>query len=139
MLFVLDRRTEVERAVKPGRVVPVEPSEYLRARFGSSCKMLAVDDLSFEAGEETRPSRWTTPSTAPDPDGPSRVVRVTHPFHPWTGENFEFVVRRRTWHQDRVFFFLADGTLTSVPTAWTDVAEPDPFVALRVELGRVNN
>ena len=74
--------------------------------------------------------RWTTPSTAPDPDGASRVVRVTHPFHPWAGENFEFVVRRRTWHQDRAFFFLADGTLTSVPTAWTDVAEPDPFVVI---------
>lgn len=40
------------------------------------------------------------------------------------------MVRRRTWHQDRVFFFLADGTLTSVPTAWTDAAEPDPFVAI---------
>jgi hypothetical protein len=39
-------------------------------------------------------------------------------------------VRRRSWHQDRVFFFLADGTLTSVPTAWTDVVEPDPFVVI---------
>ena len=39
-------------------------------------------------------------------------------------------MRRRTWHQDRVFLFLADGTLTSVPTAWTDVVEPDPFVVI---------
>jgi hypothetical protein len=37
---------------------------------------------------------------------------------------------RRTWQQDRVFFWLEDGTLTSVPTAWTDAAEPDVFVAL---------
>jgi hypothetical protein len=40
------------------------------------------------------------------------------------------VVRRPTWHHDRVFFFLADGTLTSVPTAWTDAAEPEPFVTM---------
>jgi hypothetical protein len=28
-----------------------------------------------------------------------------------------------------VFFLLGDGTLTSVPTEWTDMAEPDVFVA----------
>ena len=55
---------------------------------------------------------------------------MTHPFHPWAGRSFEFVAVRRTWQQDRVFFFLEDGTLTSVPTAWTDAAEPDVFVAV---------
>jgi Family of unknown function (DUF5372) len=30
--------------------------------------------------------------------------------------------------QDRVFFLLGDGTVTSLPTAWTDVVEPDVFV-----------
>ena len=52
MLFVLDRRAEVERAVKPNRVVPVEPSEYLSSRFGPGYKVLAVDDLALEAREE---------------------------------------------------------------------------------------
>jgi Family of unknown function (DUF5372) len=52
---------------------------------------------------------------------------VTHPFHPWSGRHFEFVAVRRTWRQDRVFFLLEDGTLTSMPTAWTDVVEPDVF------------
>lgn len=28
-----------------------------------------------------------------------------------------------------MFFLLDDGTLTSVPTGWTDMAEPDVFVA----------
>ena len=37
---------------------------------------------------------------------------------------------RKTWKQDRVFFFGLDGTLTSLPTAWTDFAEPDPFVVV---------
>lgn len=54
---------------------------------------------------------------------------MTHPFHPWFGRTFEFVSVRHTWKQHRVFFLLDDGTLTSVPTGWTDMAEPDVFVA----------
>ena len=37
---------------------------------------------------------------------------------------------QQTWKQDRVFFFNDDGTMQSLPTAWTDAAEPDVFVAL---------
>jgi hypothetical protein len=36
----------------------------------------------------------------------------------------------QTWQQDRVYFFGDDGTTQSLPTAWTDAAEPDVFVAL---------
>jgi Family of unknown function (DUF5372) len=42
---------------------------------------------------------------------------------------FEFVSIRQTWMQERVFFLLDDGTLTSVPTAWTDAVVQDAFVA----------
>jgi hypothetical protein len=55
---------------------------------------------------------------------------VIHPFHPWFGRTFEFVSVRHTWKQHRVFFVLDDGTLTSVPIAWTDMAEPDAFAAV---------
>jgi hypothetical protein len=37
---------------------------------------------------------------------------------------------QQTWRQDRVFFFGDDGTLKSLPTSWTDVAEPDVFVVI---------
>ena len=37
---------------------------------------------------------------------------------------------RQTWGEDRVFFFDDDGSQKSLPTGWTDVGEPDPFVAL---------
>jgi hypothetical protein len=40
------------------------------------------------------------------------------------------VAVQQTWKQDRVFFFGDDGTMQSLPTAWTDAAEPDVFVAL---------
>ncbi|MGH9056892.1 MAG: DUF5372 family protein, partial [Acidimicrobiales bacterium] len=53
-------------------------------------------------------------------------------FHPWSGRDFAFVAVQQTWRQDRVFFFGDDGTLKSLPTSWTDVAEPDVFVAMAV-------
>jgi hypothetical protein len=55
---------------------------------------------------------------------------VTHPFHPWSGREFVFVAVRQTWGEDRVFFFADDGTQKSLPRAWTDAADVDPFVAL---------
>ena len=41
-----------------------------------------------------------------------------------------FVVARRTWSEDRVFFFDQDGVQRSLPRAWTDAADVDPFVVL---------
>ena len=41
-----------------------------------------------------------------------------------------FVVARRTWGEDRVFFFDEDGVQRSLPRAWTDAGDVDPFVAL---------
>jgi hypothetical protein len=55
---------------------------------------------------------------------------VTHPFHPWCGREFVFVAVRRTWGEDRVFFFEDDGVQKSLPRAWTDAADVDVFVAL---------
>jgi hypothetical protein len=55
---------------------------------------------------------------------------VTHPFHPWSGREFVFVTRHHSWKKDRVFFFGDNGSLQSLPTAWTDAVEPDVFVAM---------
>ena len=55
---------------------------------------------------------------------------MTHPFHPWCGRAFVFVAARRTWGEDRVFFFGDDGTQKSLPRVWTDAADVDVFVAL---------
>jgi Family of unknown function (DUF5372) len=41
-----------------------------------------------------------------------------------------FVAVRQTWGEDRVFFLEEDGRLDSVPSGWTDVGEPDVFVAV---------
>lgn len=57
-------------------------------------------------------------------------MRVTHPFHPWSGREFEFVKRCKNWRDDRVYFFDEDGQLVSLPAAWTDAVAEDPFVTV---------
>jgi hypothetical protein len=55
---------------------------------------------------------------------------VTHPFHPLAGREFDLVVRKYNWAEDRVFFFDDYGQLRSIPAGFTDVDPPDPFVAV---------
>jgi hypothetical protein len=55
---------------------------------------------------------------------------VTHRFHPLSGRDFEFVVHRRNWGEDRVYCRDEDGELFSLPAAWTDAAPVDPFVVI---------
>ena len=55
---------------------------------------------------------------------------MTHPFHPLAGREFDLVVRKNNWAEDRVFFFDDDGQLTSITAGFTDVDPPDPFVAV---------
>jgi hypothetical protein len=57
-------------------------------------------------------------------------VRITHPFHPWAGQEFEFVKRRKNWRADRVYLVDAGGELVSLPAKWTDVVAPDTFVVV---------
>ena len=57
-------------------------------------------------------------------------MRVTHPFHPLAGLEFEFVKRCRNWRHDRVHFVDGAGELASVPAEWTDVVAADAFVVV---------
>jgi hypothetical protein len=69
-------------------------------------------------------------STAPSLGSAGRRFRVTHPFHPWLGREFELVVHRRTWGEDRVFFYDERARLVALPASWTDFVSPDPFVVI---------
>jgi hypothetical protein len=57
-------------------------------------------------------------------------VRVTHPFHPLSGREFEFVEHRRNWGEDRVYLDDGRGVLVCLPAGWTDAVAPDPFVVM---------
>ncbi|MFZ2056351.1 MAG: DUF5372 family protein [Acidimicrobiales bacterium] len=69
-------------------------------------------------------------STTSDGDGQARTVRVTHPFHPWSGREFLFLSVGHNWGENRVFFLDDDGVKHSLPLGWTDAASVDVFVAL---------
>jgi Family of unknown function (DUF5372) len=55
---------------------------------------------------------------------------VTHPFHPLCGRDFESVVYRQNWGEDRVCLHDENGQLFSLPAGWTDAGAPDPFVVV---------
>src|SRR6266498_2638479 len=74
--------------------------------------------------------RWTESSTAGDPQGAPGRVRVTHPFHPLSGREFDFAFRRTTWGEDRVLFIDGDGNIGGLPAGWTDAGPVDPFVVV---------
>ena len=71
-----------------------------------------------------------TPSTA-GRSSDSQPFRVTHPFHPLYGREFELSGFAHTWGEHRVFF-REDGhaQVRSLPASWTDVVAVDAFVAL---------
>ena len=57
-------------------------------------------------------------------------MRVTHRFHPLSGQEFEFVAYRQNWGEDRVHLHDENGELFSLPAGWTDVAPADPFMVI---------
>jgi uncharacterized protein DUF5372 len=55
---------------------------------------------------------------------------VTHRFHPLFGWEFDFVVHRQNWGEDRVHLHDENGELLSLPAGWTDLTPVDPFVVV---------
>ena len=53
--------------------------------------------------------------------------RITHPFHPHFGAEYELVTRKLTWGEDRVFYYDANRKLKSLLTNVTDVVSKDAF------------
>jgi len=53
--------------------------------------------------------------------------RITHPFHPLRGAEYDLVTRKLTWGEDRVFYYDPSGNLKSLMTNVTDVVSTDAF------------
>jgi hypothetical protein len=56
------------------------------------------------------------------------VFTVTHPYHPWYGQQFELLDSYQHWGAYRVTFYDALGQVRGLPAAWTSLVPPDPFV-----------
>jgi len=69
-------------------------------------------------------------SITPDVSGEAQRFRVTHPFHPLFGREFEVLFFRRDWGDDRVSYRNDSGSEASIPVSFTDLRVPDPFVVM---------
>ena len=68
-------------------------------------------------------------SNTPDYTDGGVVFAITHPFHPLYSQHFSLLAQRFTWGEPRVFFHdPTTGHVRSLPTDWTDLAPPDPFI-----------
>lgn len=70
------------------------------------------------------------PSNAPLGDHQHQRFRIVHPYHPLANCEFELVVYRHNWGEDRVYFHDLEGKLSAVPASWTNLVAEDPFVSV---------
>ena len=57
--------------------------------------------------------------------------RITHPFHPRRGEEFELIRYHRSWGQDEsVEGRGTEGERINLPLSWTDAGAEDPYLAV---------
>jgi hypothetical protein len=59
-----------------------------------------------------------------------RLVRVTHPFHPLSGQELACVGERYNRYGRRLLLRLDEVAVCSVPPQWTDLVAPDPEIVL---------
>ena len=76
------------------------------------------------------PCHWSGQSTTLDKQSSHKYFRVSHPFHPLFGREFQLADWRHNWTEDRVYFRGPDERLTSIPSHWTDLLPEDPLVVM---------
>jgi hypothetical protein len=59
-----------------------------------------------------------------------RLVRVTHPFHPLSGQQLRCVGERYNCYGTTLLLETDDGSVYSLPPQWTDLAAPDPELVM---------
>lgn len=57
-------------------------------------------------------------------------MRVTHPFHPLSGQQFTWVGERYNRYGRRLLLQIDDQIVCSVPPQWTDLVAPDPEIVM---------
>ena len=99
-------------------------------RDGSGCVQPNCDSLAqyFQA------SSYRLSATTGHAGGSSGRFRITHPFHPQFGKEYDIVARHHNWGEDRVFYYDPDGRLKSFLANVTDLYPIDAFA--RVSGGR---
>jgi hypothetical protein len=59
-----------------------------------------------------------------------RLVRITHPFHPLSGQQLACVGERYNRSGRRLLLQVDEATVCSIPPQWTDLMVPDPEIVI---------
>ena len=57
-------------------------------------------------------------------------MRITHPFHPLSGEELVCIGERSNSYGRRLLLQVNDAIVCSVPLQWTDLVAPDPEIVI---------
>ncbi|MGO9720381.1 MAG: DUF5372 family protein [Methylocella sp.] len=76
------------------------------------------------------PAFCNSPRNADISAASAQLVRITHPFHPYSGRQLVCVGERYNRAGKRVLLRVDDSTICSVPPQWTDMVSPDPEVVI---------
>ena len=87
-------------------------------------------EVRIAAGLSCSGERSTIERTGACTEAVTDPVRITHPFHPDSGREIEFLGRRVQWGEERVFYRSAAGHRASLPAGWTSLVPADPVVVL---------
>jgi hypothetical protein len=68
--------------------------------------------------------------TAPSVHIPKARIKITHPFHPRYGEEYDLLCFYRSWGRDYVECSDEKGKFITIPTEYTASCEIDPFVTI---------
>ena len=80
------------------------------------------------------PLRSLPPTTTGNASESGGRFRITHPFHPLVGTEYEMIAHQRNWGEDRIIYYDANGRLNSFLANVTDRCSIDAFG--RVSAGR---
>ena len=69
-------------------------------------------------------------SIAPGTGEEKRQVRITHPFHPLFGKQFDLIEQRYIYTESYLYFHDEHGHLREIPAMWTDFVKVDAYVEL---------
>lgn len=76
------------------------------------------------------PNACNSPQNASASIAATRLVRITHPFHPFNGKQLVCVGERYNPYGKRLLLQAEDTTICSVLPQWTDEVAPDPEIVL---------
>jgi hypothetical protein len=68
----------------------------------------------------------------------SRRFRITHPFHPLSGKQFDLVEHRCIFAESYLYFHDECGYLRVIPAVWTDFVKADVLVEMAAGRSRLH-